>query len=162
MSVHGGSCGVGGCGGCCGGCGGGGGERGGRGGEGGDGGKPGDGGGAQPGANTPCVLHASGHIAANGSVKDRPTGGTNALPLICWPSALFRGSLQSPAAAVSSGPNISASRAVASDSPLVQSVAEVPLKGSGKSVHGGREEVSAIGETGAARALVTTARSMVR
>ena len=95
MSVHGGSCGVGGagsCGGGCGGCGGGGGERGGRGVCGGDGGKAGGGGGAQPGANTPCTLHASGHIAANGSAKDRPAGGTNAMPLSRWPSASLKGS----------------------------------------------------------------------
>eukprot|EP00964_Phaeocystis_antarctica_P043111 scaffold24708_cov67-Phaeocystis_antarctica.AAC.9 len=116
MSVHGSCCGVGGvggCGGCCGGCGGCGGETGGRGGCGGDGGKAGDGGGAQPGANTPCTLHASGHIAANGSVRKRPAGGTNAMLLICWPSASLKGSLQTPAAANSSGPNIRARRAVA-------------------------------------------------
>ena len=104
ISVHGDSCGVSGggsCSGCCGGCGGCGGERGGRGGCGGDGGKAGGGGGAQPGANTPCTLHASGHIAANGSVRDRPTGGTNAIRLILWPSASLRGSLQTPAAALS-------------------------------------------------------------
>ena len=48
---------------------------------------------------------------------------------------------------------------------MVQSAVEgvpAPLKGFGKSVHGGREEVSAVGETGAAWALVTTARSMAR
>eukprot|EP00964_Phaeocystis_antarctica_P009710 scaffold5290_cov63-Phaeocystis_antarctica.AAC.6 len=54
----------------------GGGVCGGEGGPGGAGGPGGDDGGVQPWANTPYALHASMHIAVNGSAKPKPGGGT--------------------------------------------------------------------------------------
>ena len=92
-----------GCRGGDGGGGGGGGGNGGNGGDGGDGGGRGEGGddgGTHPGASTPCALHASGHIAANGSVKDRPAGGTNVVPPKSCKKSLKR-NLQALAAASS-------------------------------------------------------------
>ena len=163
-SVHGGSCGGGGGGGCgggrggcggdgggCGGDGGGGGDGGSCGGDGGDGGGRGEGGydgGAQPGANTPYALHASGHIAANGSVKDRPAGGTNAVPLTLTPGVSLKGSLHTLVTAASPCsialvPGYSSLRSAAPRvSPVAQSSAELTppaptaANGFGMSVHG--------------------------
>ena len=125
--MHGGSCGKGGGGGerACGSRGAGG--RGGCGVDGGGAGEIGDGGdegGAHPGLNTPCALHASGHIAAKESVMDRPAGGSNAMMRARFFHCL-KGREQILAAAAAASPFCSSAmlraRATLLDSPEAQS-----------------------------------------